>query len=213
MKRTIQTVLFSLAVICMALGPAQTAQAQFGIAGGLNFESADDLDTGDDVGATLDNKTGYHVGVVYDFDLGPASIRPGVFYRRVGTYVFEVGDIQIEDETFDMTAIEVPIDARFRVFSTPAVRPYVLAGPMATFPRGEDEFDDAMEDVSFSFNVGAGIGFGQREGGGVQILPEIRYEFGATKFIEDDFEIGDTTFEPQNEPRFSALSLRLHILF
>lgn len=212
MKRTLQTVLFSLVVISMAFGPAQIAHAQFGIAGGLNFESADDLNAGNDVEATLDNKTGYHVGVVYDFDLGPASIRPGVFYRRVGTYVFEVGNVQIEDETFDVSAIEVPIDARFRVFSTPAVRPYVLAGPMATFPRGEDDFNEAMEDVTFSFNVGAGLEFGQ-QGNGVQILPEIRYEFGATKFIKDDFEIGDTTFEPQNEPRFSALSLRLHILF
>lgn len=197
-----------LVIALLALGTSvvggQTASAQFGIAGGLNFESADDI-SGESAEATLDNKTGYHFGVVYDAGLGPASFRPGIIYRRIGTYDFEAA-------SFDVSAFEVPLDLRFRVLSTPALRPYVLAGPMFTFPQGEDDFDDAVEDLSFSFNVGVGLEFGGGEGG-IRLLPELRYEFGATKFIKDDFEIAGQDFNPQNDPRFSALSLRLHLLF
>ncbi len=212
MKRSALIGFLVLIVMGVSVGAPQTARAQLGVAGGLNFESADDLGNGG-AEATLENRTGYHFGLVYDIDAGGAvSIRPGLIYRQVGTYEFEVGGVDVETEAFDLSAIEVPVDLRFRLMSTPYLSPYLLAGPMSTFPRGEDEFEDAVRDVSFSFNVGVGAEIGGGDGG-VRLLPELRYEFGATKFIEEDFEIAGQEFSPQNEPRFSALSLRLHILF
>lgn len=202
----------SIIVLCAFLfaGLTQPAQAQFGIAGGLNFESADDIELPDDDDATLGNARGYHLGVVFGFDLGPSSIRPGVFYRRVGTYEF--ADAPGEDDSFDVTSYEVPVDVRFDVLATQAVRPYVLAGPKMTFPQGEGDFDDATEDVSFSLDVGAGLSFGA-ETGGIQLQPEIRYELLGTRFISDEFTIGDTTFDPEEEPSLSSLSLRLNVIF
>lgn len=204
MNRFARLLIIALVGLGISVVGGQTASAQFGIAGGLNFESADDI-TSESAEATLDNKTGYHFGVVYDIGIGPASFRPGVIYRRIGTYDFETA-------SFDLSAIEVPLDVRLRVLSTPALRPYVLAGPMFTFPRGEDDFEDAVEDLSFSLNVGVGLELGGSDGG-MRLLPEIRYEFGATEFIKDDFEIAGQEFSPQSDPRFSALSLRLHLLF
>ena len=148
---------------------------------------------------------------MYDLDLGPASIRPGIIYCRIGTYTFEVAGVQFQDDSFDLSAVEAPVDARFNVLSTPVVSPYVMAGPMLTFIRTDDGFDQVPEDYSFSLNVGVVAEIGSMTG--VRIMPGLRYEFGATKFIEDDFEIGGQQFSPQNEPRFSALRLRVHVVF
>jgi hypothetical protein len=203
-----------LAAFLLILGTAP-AQAQFGITGGLNFESTDDIRNSAGGEAAFDNSTGYHLGVVYNLGIGPVDIRPGFLYRRVGTY--ELRDIPTEagnalDGSFDVTAYEVPVDLRFTVLPTPVVSPYLLAGPQFTFVNGEDDFDDATEDLSFSLNVGAGTDI-TLPGLPITLQPELRYEFGATTFVKDDFEIGDVDFEPQDEPRFSAFSVRLTVLF
>lgn len=211
MNRPVLIALLAFIFLGLSGGAPQVASGQFGVAGGLNFESADDLGNGG-AEATLENRTGYHFGLVYDIDAGAISIRPGLIYRRVGTYEFEVGDVDVTTESFDLSAIEAPLDVRFPVLSTPYLGPYVLAGPMLTLPRGEDDFGEAVNELSFSFNVGFGVRIGGDDGG-LQFLPELRYEFGATKFIEDDFQIAGQEFSPQSEPRFSALSLRLHLLF
>jgi len=200
-----------LALVLMA-GTVAPAQAQFGVAGGLNFESADDIETSTTDNATLDNSTGYHLGVVYELGLGPATLRPGVFYRRVGTFEFSQSALPGNENRFDVSAWQVPVDLRFTVLPTPLVSPYVLAGPMATFPRGEDDFDDATEEISYSFNIGLGANI-SLPATSLKIQPELRYEFGASKFIKDDFEIGDTSFSPQDTPRFNAFGLRVNVLF
>ncbi len=197
----------------LMIGLAAPAQAQLGVAGGLNFESAGDIETSTNDNATLDNSTGYHIGVVYELGLGAATLRPGFFYRRVGEFEFSQGALpNINDPRFDVSAWQIPVDLRFTVLPTPLVSPYVLAGPMVTLPRGEDEFDDVTEEVSYSLNVGIGANISLPVTS-LKLQPELRYEFGATKFIKDDFEIGGTSFSPQDSPRFSAFGLRLNVIF
>ena len=201
-----------LAALLFALG-TMPAQAQLGISGGLNFESIDDIqDSGIDQEAAFDNSTGYHIGVVYNLGFGPVDVRPGFIFRKVGTYDFQGALNDLEDQAFDVTAYEVPLDLRFTVLPTPIIKPYILAGPQLTFVRGEDTFDNALEDQSFSLNIGAGTDI-SLPGLPLTLQPELRYEFGATKFIKDDFEIGGTEFSPQDSPRFSAFSVRLNVLF
>jgi len=201
-----------LVALLLALGTAP-AQAQLGVTGGLNFESTDDIqDAGLDREAAFDNSTGYHIGLVYNLGLGPVDIRPGFLYRKVGTYDFEGVVDDVSDPSFDVTAYEVPVDLRFTLLPTPVVSPYLLAGPQFTFVNGEDEFDDATEDLSFSLNIGAGTDI-TLPGLPITLQPELRYEFGATKFIKDDFDIGGQEFSPEDSPRFSAFSVRLNVLF
>lgn len=207
-KRTAYSALFAALLLGIASTPAR---AQLGIAGGLNFESSDDIETTSS-SATLDNSTGYHLGLVYELGFGVATLRPGFIYRRVGTFEFSSEALPQGESRFDVSAWQLPIDLRLSVLPTPLISPYVLAGPMATFPRGEDEFEDATEEISYSLNVGVGANISV-SASPIQLQPELRYEFGASKFIEDDFEIGDTEFEPQDSPRFSAFSLRLNVLF
>lgn len=208
--RSARTALLSAILL---LGLAVPAHAQFGVAGGLNFESANDIETSTSDNGTFENSTGYHLGVVYELGLGPATIRPGFFYRRVGEFEFSESALpDIDDPQFEVAAWQIPVDLRFTVLPTPLVSPYVLAGPMVTLPRSEDEFEDATEEVSYSLNVGVGANI-SLPATSLKLQPELRYEFGATKFIKDDFEIGGTEFSPQDSPRFSAFGLRLNIVF
>lgn len=204
---------FALSV-CFLAGAAP-AQGQFGVAGGLNFESTDDIEATNG-SATLDNSTGYHVGLVYEFSLGPIGLRPGVYYRRVGDFSFSNTSGPLDDTRYSVSAWEVPVDLKVTVLPTPLVSPYITGGPKATFPRGEDEFDDAVKDISYTFNIGIGANI-SLPATSLQLQPELRYEFGASGFIEEDKEVslGDNNvnFEPQDSPRFSTLALRLHILF
>lgn len=205
------TVLLSAVIMT---GLAAPAQAQFGVAGGLNFESAGDIETSANNNGTFENATGYHIGVVYELGLGPASLRPGFFYRRVGSFRFAdvPQDFQSDDQSLDVAAWQIPVDLRLTVLPTPLVSPYVLAGPMVTLPRGDDTFENATEEVSYSLNVGIGANISLPVTS-VKLQPELRYEFGATKFIKDDFEAGGVEFTPQESPRFSAFGLRLNVLF
>lgn len=201
--RYLAGVLFAILMFGGAVSPAQ---AQFGVAAGLNFETASDIETNSNDNATFDNSTGYHLGVVYQLGAGAVSLRPGLLYRRVGTYDFSTSG------QFDLTAWEVPVDLRLTVLPAPLVSPYVLGGAQATFPQGDDEFDDALEDVSYSFNVGAGVEI-SIPSSSLELQPEFRYQIGATSFVQDDFELGGTSFSPAEQPQFSAIGLRLNVLF
>ncbi|MFB6247372.1 MAG: outer membrane beta-barrel protein [Salinibacter sp.] len=204
--------LSALLVLVLALGTAPPAKAQLGVAGGLNFESASAIDTRTSDNTTLENSTGYHIGLVYELGLGPATLRPGFFYRRVGTFKFSPSALPQGETRFDVAAWQVPVDLRLTVLPTPLVSPYVLAGPMATFPRGEGDFENATEEISYSLNVGVGANI-SLPATSLKIQPELRYEFGATKFIKEDFTIGGTEFNPQESPSFSAFGLRVNVIF
>jgi len=200
------SILFALLLLGIAGSPAQ---AQLGVSAGLNFDSIDEIETSSR-SETVDNSTGYHIGVVYDLGLGPVSVRPGLFYRKVGSYDFS-GIPDVDDDEVDVTAFEVPVDVRVTVLPVPLVSPYLLGGPNLFFPRsGNAEFDDGLEEVSFTFNVGVGADVSV-PGVGLTLQPELRYEFGTTDYV-DDFSIGETDFNPTDR-KISAFALRLNVLF
>ena len=205
-KPTAYSALFALLLLGLIATPAQ---AQLGIAAGANFDSVSDIQGSRNVQDVQKNSTGYHIGVVYDLGLGPVSLRPGLFYRKVGGYDFsDVPDADVDD--LDVTAFEVPVDVRVTVFPFPLVSPYVVGGPNAFLPRSsEDDFDDDFEDISFTFNIGVGADV-SLPGVGLTLQPEFRYEFGASDYISDDFEVAGLS---PSDRSLSAYALRLNVLF
>jgi hypothetical protein len=183
----------------------QASNAQIGVVGGLNFESLDDLDAGE-ASANFESSTGYHVGLAYTRDFAVLGVRLSGIYRRVGEYEF--AGQQGGSESFSLSTIEVPLDLKYRL-ALPLVTPYAMAGPQVSFPIGEDELDDSLEDVNLSGNVGAGVEFNL---GGVRLAPEVRYEFGVTSVFGDDLEILGNDVDV-NDPKLSAFSIRLHLFF
>lgn len=192
------------------------AQAQLGVTAGLNFAQMDDFTTSvqnTSVDAAFDNATGYHVGLLYEFGSGTWTARPAAIFRTVGTYTLPqdptVGDLRDE---FDVQVVEVPFDIKLRLFDLPLIHPYLLAGPMASFPWSEDGFSDATKNIALSANVGGGVNL-EASWLPASLQLELRYETGVTDFLENDFTVGDRTFEVRDEPQNSAFSVRVNLLF
>jgi hypothetical protein len=190
----------------LGLGSAQPVQAQgLGIAAGLNFNQLDDIEVGSG-SATYDNSTGYHLGIFLELGAGPLSFRPGVFYHQLGRYDFPAG------QRLDLSAIEVPLDVRLSLGSGGVIRPYVLGAPVLTLPR-TDDFDDAVQDMTLTADLGVGIELGA-PGSGLRFMPELRYSMGVTDYLSEEFQIGDITVTPGDSGRrFSRVMLRLNVIF
>jgi hypothetical protein len=193
-------------LLALATAVMTPAQAQIGIAGGLNFNQLDDI-SATSANANLDNSTGYHIGVFYDLGLGPIAVRPGIFYREVGTYEFS--DLQ---QNIDLNAIEIPVDVRWRVLPLPLVKPYLLAGPVLTFPQSNTEGFEGTESVNLNADIGAGVEI-TLPGVGFTLMPELRYGIATSSFLEDNFEVRDVEVNPQDNPRLNSIMLRLNVRF
>jgi hypothetical protein len=199
----------ALALGLVAAAP-RAAHAQFGVAGGLNFASLGDIST-NNLDANFENSTAYHVGIFYDASFGPLAVRPGVFFKRVGQY--EISDPSLPGtESFNVSSIEIPIDVRYTLLPVPVVSPYVLAAPVFAIPRGEDEFGDALNDVALSADVGLGTEISLP---GVPVTPliELRYSFGISSYVGEDFEVGDTSINVDDSERLNAFMLRVGVKF
>lgn len=196
-----------LALVSLGLIAAEPAPGQgLGISAGANFSSLDDVRSGS-VATTFDRSTGYHVGAFLNLGSGRLSVRPGVYYHDLGRYELSDG------RDFDLSAIEAALDLRFRILSLPGLRPYGLVAPVLTFGRTDADFEEAVEDLSLTGDVGAGVEI-SLPGTGLVLMPEIRYGIGVTDYLSDAFEIGGTTVRPSDdESRLSKLMLRLNVAF
>lgn len=185
----------------------QPAHAQFGLGIGLNFDDLESIDARN-TRATFDQASGYHVGAFYNFNAGPISVRPGIYYR-------DLGDITVKGALtgdFDLQMIDVPIDLRYRI-PTPAFSPYVFVGPVISFPSsGDDDADDSLEDYLLTGNLGFGIEF-TLPGLGWKLFPEFRYAFGVSNLIKDDFSVAGRVFASDDEATINTYMLRLGIGF
>ncbi len=199
-------------VILLAAWWAQPAQAQLGVAAGLNYDQFSDIQFNDRE-ATFDNASGYHVGIFYDLAVGPLALRPGLFFRNISDIEYDFGFSGLgQRETFDLSLIEIPVDVRFR-FAAPIIKPYAFAGPVFSFAStNDDNFQDNLENLFVSANIGAGIELAVPVLG-ISILPEIRYAFGITRYLKEEVQIGNATITAEDTEKLNTLMLRLGIAF
>ncbi len=199
----IRTVSIPLMLAVLALGLSVPAHAQISIAGGLNFENFNDIDAGN-ARATFESASGYHVGLNINVGAGPISIRPGVYYRDLGDVDVEFGNLR---GSFDLNMIEVPVDLRLKLGAAPVVTPYILGGPVFSFPTsGDDDFDESLEDLNISAALGAGLEVRK-------LFFELRYGFGVSRFIKDDATLLGRTLNAEDESRLNSVMLRIGINF
>lgn len=188
-----------------ALLVAVPAEGQLGIGAGLNFSNLDDIDSGSG-SATLDASSGYHVGLFVNLGSGPLSLRPGVYYHRIGRYDFP------SSEELTLSAIEIPVDVRLTLLSAGPVRPFILAAPVLTFPQSGDA-ESAVEDMALSADIGAGLDI-RLPALPFSLAPELRYSMGVTNYFKEEIQVGGTTVTPDDgERRFGKIMLRLNVMF
>jgi hypothetical protein len=157
------------------------------------------------VQATIDNASGYHMGVFFDTEIGPVGLRLGAFYRDLGEFSIEgFRDVSV-------TMLEFPIDLRLGVIPIPFLNPYLFAGPVFSIPESDDEeFTEALEDFNMAGNIGAGFAIDM---GGMTLMPEFRYGVGVSRFTKDEFTLAGQTITTDTTQRLNTIQLRLGIRF
>ncbi len=194
----------ALFLACLIVSPAQ---AQLGVAAGVNFDNISDVKSSAQNG-DFDNATGYHFGVFYDFGAGPLSLRPGIFYRNVSNVDFSVSGLK---DQFDLNMVEVPVDIHFNLTATPLIKPYALAGPVFTYAKASgSDLKDAIQDLNIAANVGVGLSLSV-PGLGLRLSPELRYAFGISRFVKDKFEVGGVNFDASSTARMNSFMVRLGV--
>ena len=192
----------ALGVLCAF--PAD-AEAQIGILAGYNRDTLAEFlpENGFDLTELTD---GYHVGVFLNFNLATFSIRPAVVYHRMPELVAMAGDEQVR---FDIDLVEIPLDFRLRL-PLPAVQPYVLGGPVLTFPSSTFS---GVDDLLTARPVRAEFGVGVELDVGFRLWPEVRYGFGLGSLMGSDVAVGSRVLRGDGEPRHNTLTLRLGVSF
>lgn len=192
----------ALGLVCAL--PAH-AEAQIGILAGYNRDTLAEFlpENGFDL---TDITDGYHVGVFLNFNLATFSIRPAVVYHRMPELVAMAGDERVQ---FDIDLVEIPLDFRIRL-PLPAVQPYVLGGPVLTFPSSTFS---GVDDLLTARPVRAEFGVGVELDLGFRLWPEVRYGFGTGSLMGSGVAVGSGVLRGDGEPRHDTLTLRLGISF
>jgi len=194
-------------LLALTLPAASDTYAQLGIAAGLNFDRLGDIST-QSGSANFDNATGYHVGLFYELGAAPISVRPGVFIRKAGDVKW---DITGSSEEFDLTLIEVPVDVRVPLLHAPLVKPYIVGGPVVSFPKSnDDDAQHAFEDLLLSGSLGVGVEV-HVPVIGLTLFPELRYAFGLSRFMKDAITVGGVEFNVEDQSRLNAVMLRVGV--
>lgn len=180
------------------LAAAPSARAQFGIAAGVNFDKLSDAQAaGQD--QSFGSAQGYHVGVLYNLNIGPVGLRPGVFYTDVG----KLQDASSADE-IDLSLIEVPVDVRVRLPLVVA-SPYLAAGPVLRFSQPNDDGKLTAKDFTVAGAAAVGADFNLAL---IKPFVEARYQFGLSGIAD---EIGGV--KTTNGAELSSVMLRAGITF
>ncbi|MDG1386487.1 MAG: outer membrane beta-barrel protein [Flavobacteriaceae bacterium] len=149
------------------------AQFEFGVKGGLNYDSLGDVDY-TDISATdlsAGSKTGYHIGAYGKIDLLLFYLRPEIQFTKINS--------GFADKNIGLSKIEAPILLGYKILGPLSV----FAGPSFQYILNEDlegtTFTDIEENFTVGLQIGTRISFG-RLGLGV------RYERG---FTDNDLRI------------------------
>lgn len=145
---------FFVCLFFISISQAVFAQFDWGVKGGLNFASANDIKLYEtDLDLNTENSTGYHVGAFLKIKATRFYIRPELVYTETkSTY---------EVSTFKQKKIDIPILFGFKI-----IKPISLfAGPSFQYIIDTDfdilKLDGFENDFTTGFNIGlaAEIGF------------------------------------------------------
>ena len=215
-NRSLAVLLFASLLLSIAV-TAERAEAvlETGLSVGVNFASLEDVDVKDGA-TTWESKTGWHFGLYMKSALGPLGVRAGAIYLDAGP-LFEGLSDKLDDpsgfeDDFDVRFLVIPVDLQYRLV-TPAITPYLLAGPELRFNMtSADDFDDNFKDTSWGGNIGAGIEF-TLPVVGIAVAPEFRYTFDLTGMTEEDLTIVTETLKASDSFQSGTYHVRVHFSF
>ena len=176
-------------ILCIAFTCSQTltAQKDFGIKGGVNYNNKGDAtfsSTGNDVIQGAESKSGFHAGLWFRAKVPIIGlyIRPELVYTQVKS---EYIDSENKSSNYTFNKIDVPVllGKSFLGFAT------AFEGPSFQYILNDDfELSEVTTDDLDKFSVGVQMGFGIELG---NLGVDVRWERGLSK-TEAKFSNGIT---------------------
>lgn len=136
-------------VALMVLG-ATTSFAQLGLRAGVNFNNIG-KDAKDEPILKAENKTGFHIGAVYNIDLiGSFSIEPGLYFSQKGftldgevmldagdpnQSLFDLSSYSLKGDA-NMNYLEVPVNVKYKLLDLSILGLDAHIGPFVAYGLG-----------------------------------------------------------------------------
>lgn len=166
-------------IVVLAFGAITNSYAQldWGIKGGLNFNSNGDIIN--EVSGIIDEsngKIGYHLGVFVKTK-GSSSfyLRPELIYTKTKS--------EYQEGIFDMSKIDMPILLGFKIIGPLSI----FAGPSLQYILDTDLEGLSLRNLEKDFTVGLNIGAAVQLG---NLGLDVRYERGFTSNEADFLKVG-----------------------
>jgi len=201
-----------------ALVQISSAQVDFGIKAGINYNSDSFVDVKEDIVSGAKSKTGFHGGIWTRFKLPVVGlyIRPELVYTSLNseltfgdTTIFTSDAIDVE---YKFHKIDVPVllGKKFlkvaHVFAGPSFQ-YILSSDLSIKDAATSAYDDLSTDTS-GITVGAQFGAGLEFGNfGV----DVRWERGFTD-VESKL-IGDNSLDLEYDTRVNQIIVGVSLKF
>ena len=197
----------------LAVSPAR---AQLGAAVGYGLNMLNEPSFSSSASNTFEGSGGLSVGLFYSVRFGRLEVRPGLFLQQT-SMDWTLDEVEFSPlETVVRTA-SIPLDVLF-YFPLQQFSPYVVAGPALNFlhtdqPDLRQVLNRSKGSTRFaSLNLGVGIEV-QSPRLGLRLLPEIRYSYALSGFLQEEYIIRTVPFAADGSPHFSSLTFRLGISF
>lgn len=188
-----------LIVLCAILfGAFTTTQAQFGIKGGLNFNTNGDLteivQDASNVITDSDSKIGYHIGVFYQSKGDSFYVRPELVYTKTKS--------DYSGDAFDMSKLDMPVLVGYKI-----IKPLsIFAGPAFQYILNTDlegvNLSDVKNDFTIGVNIGAALEFGKF---GV----DVRYEKGLSENLANFAGVNVNRLDTRPNQFVVSMSIKL----
>ncbi|UMB61486.1 PorT family protein [Lutibacter sp. A80] len=181
------------------------AQNDFGIKGGLSYNTNGDLK---EFTSEVDNiyknegkgKSGFNVGFYGKLDLGGIYIRPELLYTKT-TSEYELNTGNTED--YKISKLDVPVLVGFKVIGPLNI----FAGPAFQYILDNDLEGVSIGDVENEYSVGVNIGASLEIG---RFGFDVRYERGLSENEAEWTDAGETfTLDSRPEQLIFSLSYSL----
>ena len=142
------------------------SQFEYGLKGGLNFDSSGDIVVVTDQfekKGTLDGKSGYHLGVYAEVDFLILYLRPELQFTKVIS--------KYENQSINTSRMELPVSFGLKVMGPMSL----FFGPTAFFSISQDSNELTIDKIQNNTNLGLHMGARLKFG---PIGVDLRYEKG-----------------------------------
>lgn len=181
----------------LLIGTYTASYAQFGIKGGLNFNSNGDLT--EIISQTVTNvknpksKIGYHIGAFYQTK-GDFYLRPELIYTKTKS--------DYTGNVFDMSKLDMPVLVGFKAFDPVSI----FAGPAFQYIIDTNLQGVTISDVKNNFTVGMHIGASVDFG---KFGLDVRYEKGLSENIANFANVPNKRLDTRPNQFIMSLYLKL----